>query len=112
MKGLCFALVLTFGCGAAIDDGPGVAPEDPAMRAFREHALPVFQMNCTVCHDGSTQGAPGFLAGDTPEEIRQTLLASGVISILENYKSPMFTKGPHAGPALSAAQVSEILVWL
>ena len=52
--------------------------EDPAERAFTEHALPVLQAACMACHNGATAPEIGFLAGDSPAEIRETILASGV----------------------------------
>ena len=88
------------------------AEEDPAQRAFDEHALPVLLAMCAACHDGASAPEIGFLAGQTPAEIRDTLLASGIVDVATPTMSRILTKGVHSGPYLSAQQVSEILLWL
>ena len=119
--GVVFAMAFTAGC-TSLPDGdatcvnvetqqPCGTPQDPAQRAFDDHALPVLEAACMVCHNGG-QAEIGFLAGDTPEEIRATILASGIVDVSTPTNSRLLTKGVHTGPYLSAQQASDILQWL
>jgi mono/diheme cytochrome c family protein len=106
-------LVVLGGCIEYGDFDPASDdPLTPAQRAWLEQALPVFQAECSACHGTTQIDTIGFLAGDTPWEIRENLVASGVISVESPTASRLFTKGVHTGPAMSAADVAAILAWL
>ncbi|NVB79138.1 MAG: hypothetical protein HOV81_12125 [Kofleriaceae bacterium] len=78
-----------------------------------DEALPALSSTCAACHGGSGQVAGiDFLAGSSSEEIRQTLIASGVIDFANPYASRILTKGIHEGPWFSAEQVDAILAWI
>jgi hypothetical protein len=116
MRSTLFALLLV-GC---MDGGSGKPlPIDPLFdpplteeqQAWVDHALPVLQAACVHCH-ADKNSSIGFLAGDTPLEIRETFIASGVIDFnAEPSSSRIFTKGVHQGPSLSAQELSELLEW-
>jgi hypothetical protein len=105
-------LALIVGCTDNELKGPEGAPATDAERMFVAEVLPMLQANCVVCHAGA-QSDPtiAFLAGDSWQEIRETLLASEVIAN-ELTRSPLLTKGAHSGPHLSAEQTSLLLRWL
>lgn len=112
MRYLAF-LVLLASCIEYGDFDP--APTDPltpAQRAWLERALPVFQAQCIACHGNSTVDTMNFLAGDTPWEIRENVLASGVVDVESPTGSRLLTKGVHTGPMMSEADVAAILAWL
>lgn len=78
-----------------------------------DEALPALTSTCAACHGGAIQVAElDFLAGDTSEEIRQTLLASSVIDVEHPYSSRLLTKGLHEGPWFTAEQAAAILAWI
>jgi mono/diheme cytochrome c family protein len=78
-----------------------------------DEALPALTSTCAACHGGSMHVAGlDFLAGSSSEEIRQTLLASGVIDFDDPYSSRILTKGVHEGPWFTAEQVDAILAWI
>lgn len=83
-----------------------------AEQLFADEVLPMLEANCVACHSGNSGGGEiGFLAGDTWQEVRETLLSSQVIAP-DVTNSRLLTKGAHSGPHLSAEQVSLLLHWL
>jgi hypothetical protein len=115
MRSALFAILLA-GCVTDNDGGHSLPPPfDPPLteeqQAWVDHALPVLQAACVQCHADKTSEL-GFLAGDTPLEIRDTFITSGVIDFnAPPGSSRIFTKGVHQGPALSATEASELLEW-
>lgn len=116
-------LVAASGCSGAIDNEglDGLTPEQvTAQRLWVSKALPQLQTNCISCHDGSMPDT-GFLAGAGDLEKRDTLMAytptpaAGVASVVDlgaPSLSLLLIKGAHDGPALDAAQSSDILEWV
>jgi mono/diheme cytochrome c family protein len=83
--------------------------EHSAKQAWTEVALPALRAgDCLACHGGAT----GFLAGTTDLDIRDTLLASGMVKLDAMTNSPLITKGIHEGNYLSREQTDAILAWL
>jgi hypothetical protein len=82
-----------------------------AERAWLDDALPALEAQCVVCHSG-TAGSPSFLAGETPWQIRDSLLASGVVDVAAPETSRLLTKGVHYGPAMNAVDTAALLHWL
>ena len=76
---------------------------------WRREVLPILMQNCSSCHAAIS---PSFLDGNTPWEIRDSLLGSGLVDIAEPTRSFILTKGVHSGPGLTAAQTSTILEWI
>jgi mono/diheme cytochrome c family protein len=111
MQKTWLALVLGsgFALAACADDGTH-AIESARASAWTEDVLPVLELQCVSCH-GATAEFP-FLAGDTDDDVRGTLLASGYVSVDEPTSSQLLVKGPHEGPPFSAADASAILAWL
>ena len=86
-----------------------------AERAWLDEVLPLMEANCISCH--SVQSVDGiatnaFLVGGTPAEIRDTLLASGVVDTAAPTTSFLLTKGAHMGPHLSLEEARAIIRWL
>ena len=109
------SILLMVGCSGLIDGGGngGLTPEETtARRLFVEKALPVFQTNCMVCHDG-TRPNIGFLIGDDDLGKRQTILSytPSVVNLDAPGSSRILTKGLHEGPALDAIQSGDLLEW-
>ena len=110
MKHLVLVAMIAGCTGAKLEQHP--QPTTEAEQLFVEQVLPMLQANCVVCHAGAQAGGDvAFLAGDTWQEIRETLLASEVIAP-EVTQSRLLTKGAHTGPHLTAEQTSLILQWL
>src|SRR5262245_51441488 len=90
--------ILLAGCVTDNDGGHSLPPPfDPPLteqqQAWVDHALPVLQAACVQCHSDKTNSI-GFLAGDTPLEIRENFIASGVINFNSDPNgSRIFTKG-------------------
>lgn len=106
-------LVLVVGCVEYGDNRPPPEPPlTPAERAWLDEALPVFQALCMACHAQTAVDTPDFLAGETPWEIRDNLLASGTVNLDDPARSRLFVKGVHSGPAMSSDQISAILDWI
>ncbi|HEY5948236.1 MAG TPA: hypothetical protein VIV40_22220 [Kofleriaceae bacterium] len=103
-------LVVLAGCLIEYGDDKPV-PLTTAERAWLDDALPAMQAQCIVCHSGTAE-SPGFLAGDTAWEIRDTLLQSGVVDVVAPERSRLLSKGAHYGPAMTASQAADILGWL
>lgn len=120
---LAAALLAASGCSGLVDNEglDGLTPEQvTAQRLWVSSALPQLQTNCISCHDGSMPPAD-FLAGTGDLVKRDTLLAytpsaaAGVASVIDlgaPSLSLLLTKGMHDGPALDAAQSSDILEWI
>jgi mono/diheme cytochrome c family protein len=87
------------------------APPNEAERLFAEEVFPMLQANCVVCHSGAPDQSIGFLAGESWQEIRATLLASDVVSS-EPSGAPLLTKGAHSGPHLTSEQAALLVRWL
>jgi len=107
MRYLALVLVLA-SCGDNKTPITGTISRN-ADQVWRNKILPMLDANCMACHASQE---PSFLAGDTPWEVRDTLLGSGLVDIAEPTMSRMLTKGAHSGPALTASQASDILEWL
>jgi hypothetical protein len=110
------ALFAMVGCSGLIDGGGsgGLTPEQQeARRLWVEKALPQFQANCTVCHDGARANVE-FLTGAGDLDKRDSILAytPGVVNLDAPASSRVLTKGLHEGPALLATQSSDILEWV
>lgn len=108
MRHIALAFVILSGCTIEYHQGGYISPEE---RAFEEKALPVLQQACSSCH-GNPAWPESFIVGDTPAEMRQSMLASDVVDIDNPVTSRIFTKGLHTGPAFTASQASDILQWL
>src|SRR5512139_1429933 len=101
-------LALTFTACTTTNEPSTV--ELSAQQAWLQVALPALRTaDCTSCH-----GAAGdFLAGASDLDIRDTLLASGMVSLDDGmYNSPILTKGVHSGDALTVAEQQALLTWL
>jgi mono/diheme cytochrome c family protein len=110
------SLLLAMGCSGLIDGGSNgdLTPEEvEARRLWVEKALPQFQTNCVVCHDGSRANI-GFLTGGGDLEKRDAIMAytPTVVNLDAPSSSRALTKGIHEGPALDAIQSSDILEWV
>ncbi|HEY5923973.1 MAG TPA: hypothetical protein VIV11_19975 [Kofleriaceae bacterium] len=106
------AILLVLLAACVIETDEDTTPEPTyAEKAWLVEALPVFEASCMACHWNTTDTV-GFLAGDTPWEIRQSLLDSGVVNVATPVSSRVLTKGAHTGPALLAVETSKILFWL
>lgn len=112
------ALLVVAGCTGSIDAGGQVDNLTPAQQlaqsAWLKKALPVFKPTCTMCHDGSMAAAPAYLMGMTDLDIRDTAIAfmPPVVNLGAPQSSRVATKGAHEGPALTAPQISDILIWI
>jgi mono/diheme cytochrome c family protein len=106
-----FALVLGSGLAlaACASHGPP-ALESARASAWTEDVLPVLELQCVSCHGASAEFP--FLAGDTGDAMRDTLLASGYVRLDEPPTSQLLVKGPHEGPPFSQAQADAIAAWL
>ena len=83
--------------------------------AWVDTVMPVMEASCISCH--SVQSVDGiatnaFLVGGTPLEIRDTLLASGVVDVDAPSSSFLLSKGAHMGPPLSVDEMRAIIGWL
>ncbi len=117
---LAAAVLAASGCSGLVDnDGlDGLTPEQVnAQRLWVSSALPQLQANCMSCHDGSMPPAD-FLVGDGDLVKRDTLMAytatigGPIVDLGAPSLSLLLTKGMHDGPALDAAQSSDILEWV
>ena len=115
------ACLVLAACSGSVDNGEnnGLTPEQAdAQSKWLHGALPVFTAACRECHDGSMEAAPvpapGFLAGASDLEIRDTLIGfmPPVVNLGAAQSSLVLTQGEHEGPALDANQASAILQWL
>ncbi|HEY5923260.1 MAG TPA: hypothetical protein VIV11_16385 [Kofleriaceae bacterium] len=113
MRYLLLSIVI-MGCAGAetTQSEPRTTEAD---RAWLDEVLPLMEANCIGCHsvasvDGIATNA--FLIGGTPQEIRDTLLASGVVDVDAPSMSFLLTKGAHMGPHLSADEARAIIDWL
>jgi len=114
MKKLALVLVVLSGCALYFgDDSPPPSPQQmsEAERLWINKAYPAMQQACTACH-GAQDPSIAFLAGNDPWQVRDTLLASEFVSLDHPETSRLLTKGPHAGPGMTALQTSDILEWL
>ena len=101
-----------FVAGCSTDGGsPAPTPELSNAERLWLDVLPMFENACSSCHT-TTNGAPDFLAGDDAWEIRDNLLASGIVDPSKPTSSRILTKGIHSGPALTSTQNQLILDWL
>lgn len=107
------AALLLVGCSGLIDAGDDnvSAEEQLARQLFVQKAKPVLDNNCAACHSGSDPTV-AFLQGADPMDIRGKLLASDYVNLEATQSSRLLTKGAHSGPALTAAQASDLLEWL
>lgn len=109
------ALLALAACNGLIEGGDGsLTPEQKAaMSAWTNKAYPHLQQQCVGCHSGS-EADIAFLAGGTAPATRDTLLNSSlqVINLDAPESSRLLTKGPHAGPGLTAVESSDILEWI
>lgn len=104
--------ILLAACSSSEPKSSTTTVELTADEAWLQLALPVLGANCIACHGGDS-GFAGidFLAGDTPFEIRDTLLASGIVQD-DMFTSRLLTKGIHEGPYLTRDQAQALLTWL
>jgi hypothetical protein len=111
MIGFAAATALLGGCIDDASESPIEARRSEAERAWMQEARPVLDSACSSCHAG---GAPemAFLAGNSPQAQRATLLGSATVELSSVFGSRILTKGVHEGPALTAEQTSAILVGL
>jgi hypothetical protein len=96
------------------DNLVGLSPQEQVARQkWVDAALPVFQANCVMCHDGSMPNI-GYLAGASDLEKRETLVTymPAVVNLSAPQSSRVLTKGAHTGPALEATQSTAILEWI
>ena len=111
------ALALMVGCTGLIsgEGDQGLTPEQKhALDEWAQKAWPAFQQaGCPACHAGS-QADIAFLQGATTTDVRSTLMGFSpqVVNTDAVQSSRVLTKGPHAGPALTAQQASDILEWI
>lgn len=113
-------LLAVAGCTGEIDQGEQVENLSPqeqlAQSAWLKKALPALHAGtCDTCHAGQmTQGAPSYLAGEKDLDKRETIVTTtpSVLNLGSPRTSPLVLKGMHEGPALSAGQISDILVWI
>jgi hypothetical protein len=110
------ASVLVAGCTGLIDDGGtgGLTPEQEAARkAWVTKAQPTIDTYCASCHNGARENI-AFFEGANPTAQRQDLMAFEplVVNLTAPQSSRLVTKGAHEGPALTPAQVSDVLDWL
>jgi hypothetical protein len=111
------ALALMVGCTGLIsgEGDQGLTPEQKhALDEWAQKAWPAFQQaGCPACHSG-TQADIAFLAGNTSTDVRATLMGftPQVVNTDAVQSSRVLTKGPHAGPALTAQEASDILEWI
>jgi len=108
------ALVIVLAaCTASEPTSSSTTAELTATEAWVGLALPALRAaNCTTCH-GQASNLPNmdFLAGTTDLEIRDSLLASGIVDA-EMFTSRLLTKGQHEGLSFTAEQQDAILTWL
>ena len=105
---IAFVVVVLTGCTIEYHEGTYVTP---AEKVFQEKALPVFEQACAACH-WNPAWKESFLVGDSPAEVRDSVLASGVVNIENPVASQVLTKGVHSGPGLTAQQASDLLEWI
>ena len=116
------SLLVVAGCTGSIDESDQIMSLTPAQQlaqtAWLTEALPVFKPMCTMCHDGSMASAnpmpPAYLAGMTELDIRDTAVAftPQVVNLNAPMSSRVITQGLHEGPALTAPEISGILLWI
>jgi len=99
------------GLGGCISFDEGETAEQKTLDVFEREAMPVFRKSCIQCHAGRDRTI-GFLAGQTPTEIRHRILASGVVNLDQVQDSLLFYKGAHEGPAMYVDQAVALLDWI
>ena len=117
---LAFVFGLGAGCTGSIDAGEQVANLTPAQQlaqtAWIKKALPALKAGtCNTCHDGSmAPTAPPYMAGEKDLDIRDGMIAfiPAVVNLNSPQSSRVVVKTPHEGPALSAPQASDVVLWL
>lgn len=73
----------------------------------------MLEANCVSCHAGSEPSFDvAFLAGNSWRDIRDTLLASNVVDVLEPTQSRLLTKGAHSGPHMANVDALHVIRWL
>jgi mono/diheme cytochrome c family protein len=111
MRHAAIAIVLA-ACSTSEPRSSTTTTELTAEEAWLQRALPALRAgSCTTCHGNPSANTIDFLAGTTDLEIRDTLLASGIVD-QDMFASPLLTKGIHEGPYLDQAQVQAIVAWL
>jgi mono/diheme cytochrome c family protein len=105
-------VILLAACSTSEPKSSTTTAELTADEAWVQLALPVLTANCIACHgDNPSFGSINFLGGSTAFEIRDTLLASGIVD--EGMStSRLLTKGLHEGPHFDGAQLQSIVTWL
>lgn len=116
---LAFVLTSAVGCTGSIDQGEQVANLTPAQQvaqtAWIKKALPALKAGtCNTCHDGSMAAAPAYMAGEKDLDIRDGMIAfiPAVVNLSSPQSSRVVVKTPHEGPALSAPEASDVVIWL
>jgi mono/diheme cytochrome c family protein len=92
---------------------PDAGADAVAIQDFTDNVLPsLTTVGCVACHALESNGA--FLAGDSPEEIRNTLLAysPAVVNPDAPSSSRLLTKGTHSGPAFGSEDSATVLRWI
>jgi hypothetical protein len=111
MRNAAIAILLA-ACTSSEPKTESQSAELTADEAWIQLALPALRAaSCTTCHGNSNIDTIDFLAGNTDLEIRDTLLASGIVEE-EMFQSRLLTKGFHEGNPLTGEQVDAILSWL
>jgi len=81
-----------------------------ARTAFDADVLPIMNAVCTACHVGGGAGQ-GFLTPN-PDSYTTLLNWPGIIDLERPSRSRLITRGPHAGPGLTAEQHDKVLAWI
>lgn len=93
--------------------GSSGSAETPNIEDWLNQVYPALQTaGCFACHAGNESSAPAFLAGDTPLEARESLLASGLINLTDPAESLLFLKGAHEGPAFPSDTLIVLSNWI
>ena len=106
-------MLIALGACATDDSMPTAETTVVESQSKWDDALPALQSACGACH-GNTANVSGldWLAGTTAEEIRENLIASGVVDFENPYQSKILTKGIHAGPWFTSSQLDVIVAWI
>jgi hypothetical protein len=118
MRFILLCTVIAAGCTTTpphsepASPGSGTATP-PNIEDWLDQAEPALQAaGCIACHGQATSAAPGFMAGATALDLRETLLDSGLIDLADPAASMLLNKGVHEGPPFTSDDLIVLIAWI